>query len=203
MHFSINKFSAFRLLPSLALLLLIVAPIVSKAQQYSVRQSKVAFTIEAPAGNLIANNEKLTGYIDISKGDLFFDLKVDQFRFVSTQMPDYLNELSTKRFCEYYLETEQYPKASFRGKITNIASLDLSRDGVHQIQVEGLLTMHGTSRRIVKTAVIQAQQGKLKLQTALVLKLEDFDIPVPDMLKNFFFQQVTVEVDGVLLPQIQ
>lgn len=200
MNQSVNNYNRYRLRLALLLMSLLLAPVWAIARQYNLDHGKVAFSLQAPAGELMAENKAISGFMNTTNGNISFDVRVDQFRFVSVQMPDYINERSTKRFCDYYLETEKYPVATFRGRMININAIDLSKDGVYQVQVEGIMTMHGTTRKIVRPATIRSEQGRLVLQGSLVLKLADFEIPVPEMVKNFFFKQVKLDLTCVLVP---
>ena len=57
---------------------------------------------------------------------------------------EFKRALMQEHFNENYVESDKYPDAMFKGKVTNLKSIDFNKDGVYPAEVEGDLTMHGT-----------------------------------------------------------
>jgi len=50
-----------------------------------------------------------------------------------------------EHFNENYVESDKFPYATFKGKITD--DVDLSKDGTYNVSVSGDFTVHGVTNR--------------------------------------------------------
>ena len=53
-----------------------------------------------------------------------------------------------EHFNENYMESDKIPKATFKGKITNLSSVDFTKNGTYDVTVEGDLTIHDVTNKI-------------------------------------------------------
>ncbi len=171
------------------------------AQKYSFKEGELSFTVLAPAGNLLAIDSTISGAINIDDGTVFFDVAVKDFRFVSAFMPDYINTVTTKRFHQYYMESELYPLASFNGKISNARKINFSRNGTYKVDIAGVLTMHGISHKVTRSAQLIVKGQDITLQTKFSLIVTDYNIRVPQSIAGIFFNEVEIQANYRLVKQ--
>src|SRR4051812_29498793 len=86
------------------------------AQVLSCKDGTIRFTSEAPLELIKAQSNKATGVIDCATKNVAFSIDIDSFE-------GFNSGLQKEHFRENYMETEKYPKATFKGKI--IEDIDL------------------------------------------------------------------------------
>lgn len=107
--------------------------------------------------------------------------------------------LQKEHFNENYIESSKFPEATFNGKI--IEDADLTKDGSYTIRAKGNFTIHGVSQeRIIKSAVT-VRNGKMNLQSAFSVLLEDHNIPIPKVVKDKLSSEISVQVNCQLEPR--
>lgn len=167
----------------------------SFAGSYQLENGRVSITFPAPVGQLMAVNQDVSGSIDPKTGAVNLNIAVGGFRFITPSMPDYINETTTKRFHEYYLETDKFPNATFKGKIADLKKVNFSKDGTYTVEAKGLITIHGTTQEISRRGTITVKGKQVTLKTDFVLTLNDYRIRVPEVLQNVFFKEVNVGLE--------
>ncbi len=165
------------------------------ATQYNLSKGTVSFTLPAPIGELLATNSDMKGTLETSSGALNFTIAVGGFRFITAAMPDHINEATTKRFNDYYLETEKFPNASFKGQILDAKKINFSKEGTYNVKIKGAITIHGQQQEIWRDAAIVIKGGNISLKSVFTLSLSDYQVRVPEVVRDVFFKEVTVAVD--------
>ena len=51
-----------------------------------------------------------------------------------------------EHFNENYMESNTFPKANFKGTITDLGKVNFSKDGTYPVTVKGDLTIHGVTK---------------------------------------------------------
>jgi polyisoprenoid-binding protein YceI len=171
----------------------------ARGQQLTTESGQVTFELQAPAGKLEAIDSNLAGAVDMKKGTIEMKVDVAGFKFVTATMPGYMNTSTTKRFHEYYMETKQYPQATYTGNIVNLKSFNYKRDGVYTIQTKGTLSMHGVSQSVTCKGKITVKEGKMYLDTAFDIKPGDYKIRKPASLGGLYFEKVKLLVRATLV----
>ena len=72
--------------------------------------------------------------------------------------------------------SDQFPTATFNGKITNLSAVNFSKDGTYNAKVEGDLTLHGVTKKIAAAATIVVASGKIDAKTDFSINLDDYNI---------------------------
>src|SRR6187551_947535 len=88
---------------------------------YMTRSGQISFFSKTSMENIDATNNEVTSMIDTGKGDIVFAVLVKSFHFEKALMEEHFNE--------NYMESNKFPKATFQGKITNLSSINFSKDG--------------------------------------------------------------------------
>ena len=126
---------------------LFVFPLLLAAQdKLGSRDGEITFFSSTPMEDITAVNSKVASVFVPSTGAIEFSALIKAFEFRKAMMQEHFNE--------DYMESDQFPKAVFKGEVLPTAGDDLSRPGIHTDSVEGDLTMHGVTRHITVPATM-------------------------------------------------
>ena len=93
-----------------------------------------------------------------------------------------------------YMQSDKFPKAEFKGVITNIATVNFAKDGAYPIMATGDLLIRGISKKQSAAGLIIIEKGKIKSKSTFKIKLKDYGITGKDIgsvISNDI--QITVE----------
>ena len=128
----------------LLLMLLASLTYTTNAQsKYFTRSGTVIFDAEGKLDDveeIKAKNTVATCVLDAATGQMEWAVTMNKFTFASSLMQ--------KHFNENYVESEKYPKATFKGKITDISKVNFSKDGTYPVIVNGTMNLHGVTKEI-------------------------------------------------------
>lgn len=171
------------LLLSLALL-----PLCAVAQdRYMTRTGHIAFHSGTPVEDIHADNRKVSSVWDASSGAIEFAVLIKAFEFEKALMQEHFNE--------NYMESNTYPKATFKGKVAGITADQLKKPGTYEGTVEGELTMHGATKPLkTKATVVVDAGGAVKASADFVVKPEDHGIAIPGVVRKNIAEEIQVMV---------
>jgi polyisoprenoid-binding protein YceI len=167
----------------------LLLPFATTAQvRYSTRTGEVSFFSATPAENIQAVNHKATSVFDVTTGKVEFSLLMKAFEFEKALMQEHFNE--------NYMESNTFPKGTFKGKVTGITPDELAKPGMKEVTIEGDLTMHGvTQHRTFKGMVtIDPAGSMLKVSCDFVVKPEDHKITIPSVVRGQIAEEIQVKV---------
>ena len=98
-------------------------------------------------------------------------------------------------FNENYVESSKYPKSEFRGIITNMRDINLSKDGVYPAHVKGSLTIHGITKEVETNGTVEVRGGKVTAKTKFDITLKDYGIAGSQIGKKIA-ERVAITVDS-------
>lgn len=161
-----------------------------QAQKYMTKAGYVYFKSHTDAIDIDGSNNKVAAILDASNGEFVAIVLIKAF-----ELP-----LATadKHFHETYMESDTYPKATFKGKIIEFQTIDLSKDGEYSITAEGELSIHGQARNIKQPAKLKVKNGELVGNCTLQVNIDDFAIKVPNDVKDRVAKVVDVKIDITL-----
>jgi len=159
------------------------------AQKIMTRSGFVKFYSEAPLENIEATNNQVSSVIETSDGSFAFLVPIKGFVFEKALMQEHFNE--------NYMESGQYPKASFKGKIEGVEQVNFKEDGEYQTTFSGTMNIHGVDRKISEKATINVKDGNASLHSDFELTPEDYDIKIPAGKRDNIAKtvEVTVKID--------
>jgi polyisoprenoid-binding protein YceI len=160
------------------------------AQKYYSKTAKVSFVSEAPIEKIVATNNSGYLVVDASNGQLEMSVLIKGFQFEKALMQDHFNE--------NYMESGKYPKAFFKGRITNMTTMSLTKDGTYHADVKGDLTIHGITKPIATQARMIVNGGKVSAQGNFDVAIVDYGIEVPKVVRENIAKQVKVSVNADL-----
>ncbi len=134
---------------------------------YSSKTGDISFFSSAPLKNIEANNSEVESKL-ASNGQVAFILLIKGFKFKNQKMEDDFNE--------NYMESSKYPKANFKGNITNISEINFSKDGIYPAKVKGTLTIHGATKEITSDGTIEVKGPQVIAKSKFDVALKDYNI---------------------------
>lgn len=155
------------------------------SQKMITRSGEIKFEASVQAfEEVIAKSNTASCIFNTATGEIAVLSLVKSFRFKVPLMEEHFNE--------NYIESDQFPKASFKGKVINFdASKIIS--GKTTFDLEGDLFLHGVTKKIAtKITFVQSEQ-KLVSTCRFKVKPTDYNIKIPSLVKNKIAE--TVEID--------
>ena len=142
------------------------ATAVSAQKKYSTNNATIHF-IAVDDNDIDAVNKEVVSRLE-SNGDMSFILLIKNFKFEMETMQNHFNT--------EYLESDKFPRAFFSGKITNINTVNFTKDGKYPITASGNIQVHGVSKPIQTNGFIEIKNGFVKTSAQFTVTLKDFGI---------------------------
>jgi hypothetical protein len=172
---------------SLFLLLPAVTGVAHAQERYATKEGDITFVSDTPVEKIEAVNHKTVAIIDATTGAIEMSALIKSFEFEKALMQEHFNE--------NYMESNTYPKAIFKGRMTGLKPEMLKTPGKHEVVVEGELTMHGVTRKVsTKGTIGMDAAGPVKAACDLVIKPEDYGIKIPTVVRGQIAEEVKVQV---------
>lgn len=173
-------------------LILIIATSATAQEQYFTKSGHIDFYSHAPLEDIQADNNQVAAFLEVPSGKLTFAALMKSFEFEKALMQEHFNE--------NYVESDEYPKAIFKGIITDFEKVDLSQKGEIEVSVVGKLTLHGVTKALSTKATLNIQKDKIVGKSVFIAKPEDFKIKIPNAVKNNIAKEIRVTVNVDFLP---
>jgi polyisoprenoid-binding protein YceI len=158
-----------------------------QAQKFISKSGFVKFYSYTPIEEIEASNNQAASIFDASTGDVQVSLLIRSFSFKK--------ELMQEHFNENYMESDVYPKSSFKGKIVDINEVDFKKDGIYNVEVDGEITIHGVTKPLKTSATIHIEKGIPTAKTTFKILTEDFNIEIPDLVKEKIAKEIEITLD--------
>lgn len=162
---------------SVATLLLFLALLVpANAQRYMTKTGHISFFSHTPLEDIKADNNQVASVVDLSTGEMVFQVLIRSFRFEKALMEEHFNE--------NYLESHKYPRSTFNGKITDPAPEIIAKGGKHDVTVEGDLNIHNVTRKITAGGTMEVANKTLTVTSKFNIRPEDYEIKIPAVVRD-------------------
>lgn len=160
------------------------------AQKYFTKEGKIAFHAGTKVEAIDGTSSTATCVVDSKTGDMEWSVLVKGFHFESALMEEHFNE--------NYMESNTYPKATFKGKIDNIASVNFTKDGTYNVKVTGNLTMHGVTKQVSVDGTIVVKGGVVSLNSKFNVNPKDYNIAIPSAVQDKISNNIEIIVAASL-----
>ena len=155
---------------SILFFLIATVSITGFAQKKTTTSATIAFDASTSIDDLPkAENKTAVAAIDPSKNTIQFEAAIKNFSFTNPKIQEHFNQKS-------WLNSDEHPKATFNGTITNPSAINFKKDGTYTVNVEGDLTIKGKTQKVTTPATIAVAGKKLKALAVFSIKLADFGI---------------------------
>jgi polyisoprenoid-binding protein YceI len=145
-------------------------------ERYFTKAGTISFTAGTPLEDIDATNKSVTSVIDISTGQIEFAVLLKGFEFKRALMQEHFNE--------NYVESEKFPKSTFKGKISDADKVNFKKDGSYPATVKGTLEIHGVKKEVETKGTIKVAGGVISSDAAFKILLEDYGIKIPGAVKD-------------------
>jgi hypothetical protein len=158
--------------------------------KFYTKSGKISFFSSTPMEDISAINKSVVSLLDTKTGDLQFAALMKGFEFKKALMQEHFNK--------DYVESSKYPKAEFKGQITNNSEIKYTTDGTYTAKVKGKLTLHGITKDIETTGNITVKDGKLTLGSSFNVLVADYKIAIEKSYIDNIAKSIKVTVDCIL-----
>lgn len=170
-----------------ACVLLVAMTLQLSAQKYFTRDGKISFSSEAPLEKIEAVNNKVSSILDAETGELEFAVLIKSFHFEKALMEEHFNE--------NYMESTKYPKATFKGKITNLSDCDLTSNGSYRAAVSGDMTIHGVTKPVQASGEFKVNDSAISASSVFEITVADYEIEIPKVVRENIAKVIQVHVE--------
>lgn len=163
-----------------------------QAQKFFTKTGTITFSSETPMEKIDAKNQQVISIIDTEDGGMAFNVLMKGFNFEKALMQEHFNEK--------YVESDKYPKATFKGKIANFEEIDFSTSGEYQVNITGEMNLHGQAKEVTAEGTLTVEDGKIMGVSTFELLLADFGIDIPKVVKDNIAESISIIVNATYEP---
>ncbi len=170
------------------LAILLFTAVAGRAQEkWFTRNGTINIFSKTAAENIDASNHEVFSMLDEQKNELAFQVLNTGFEFKKQLMQEHFNE--------DYMESSKFPKASFKGVITDPSKINFDKEGSYKVVVAGDLTMHGVTNKVSIPATILVGEKEISGESKFDVKLADYGIKIPSVVSNQVSETIAVKVN--------
>lgn len=154
--------------------------------KYLTNSGTIVFYSHTAIEDITAENNEVASVIDSENGDLAVIVQITAFEFEKKKMQEHFNE--------NYMESELFPKATFKGSILNNQDVEYTSPGVYDVQVEGDLTIHGVTNQVSAKGTVEVRTGEIIAKTKFMLNPEDYGIKIPRVVRKNIAENMEIRI---------
>ena len=136
-----------------------------------------------------AKNESVSCVLNTKTGEIAALALQKGFRFKIALMEEHFNE--------NYVESDKYPKATFKGKIENFDYSKIDKTS-KSYTIKGIVELHGKSKEISINATIKKADNGIEIKSDFALNTDDFNIEIPSVVSKKVSKKVNVSFHFLL-----
>jgi YceI-like domain len=169
---------------------LLVSQLGLSQSKYFTKSANVSFDATAKNSPEEIKAKQKSGTLVITDGGAVeAAVLIKSFLFKAALMQEHFNE--------NYMESTKFPKATFKGKVSE-GSYTLGQDGVYDVKITGKMTMHGITKDLTAPAKVTVKGGKISTEANLTLVLADYGISVPGLVADKVGKEAKITIKGDL-----
>ena len=165
---------------------LILVSSVTMAQKVYTKNGNISFFSKSPLENISADNNQVMSVLNTQTGEMQFSILIKGFHFEKALMEEHFNE--------NYMESEKYPKSTFKGMISDISKVNFKKDGSYPVTVSGDLNIHGVTNKVSVPGTVTVKGGSITANSKFIVKLADYKISVPKVVKDNIAENIEITV---------
>ena len=176
----------------LTIIVLTISAVSFAQDKFYTKTGSISFFSRTTLEDIDAHNRSVTCVLDTKTGNVQFSVLMKGFEFKKALMQEHFNE--------DYIESDKYPRAEFKGQITNNNSIDYTKEEVQQAKVKGQLTIHGQTNEIETDGTVSIKNGKILIASEFPVTVADYKITVAAFAKSKVAKTINVKVSCILEP---
>ncbi|WP_276479907.1 YceI family protein [Paraflavitalea pollutisoli] len=173
-------------------ILLLLSVLGNAQDKFFTKSGKISFVSKGTVETITAKHKGVTCVVDSKSGAIQYAVLMKGFEFAKALMQEHFNE--------NYVESDKYPKADFKGMVSNNSEIRYGQDGSYPAKVKGTLSLHGVTKEIEVPGTIVVNGGKPQLNASFSILLSDYHIKIPAVVKDNISNTVAITVDCALEP---
>lgn len=180
-----NKICEMKVVQLLTICVLLIGTIGYAQDRKITKTGQITFEASVPSFEEVkATNESVSCVLNTKTGEIASLALVKGFRFKIALMEEHFNE--------NYIESDKYPKATFKGKLINFDASTLN-SSPKKIKLNGTLELHGKSKQINTVAIISKKGNDIEITTDFDVNAEDFNIQIPKIVRQKVAKTVNIK----------
>jgi polyisoprenoid-binding protein YceI len=157
----------------------------TRSSVHNFEKGTVGFTSDAPLEMIKAKSDEVRGLVNFRDGTFAFTIPVQSFQGFNSR-------LQQEHFNENYMESTDFPKASFAGKI--IEKIDVANAGEYKVRAKGKLTVHGVTQERIIQASLTIGEKEVVIQSEFLVPLNDHNIVIPKIVQQKIAETIMVQI---------
>ncbi|WP_460219264.1 YceI family protein [Psychroserpens sp. MEBiC05023] len=161
------------------------------AQKYFTKTGTTEFKASVEAFEPVeAKNKSTTVILNIENGQIAGLLFVKAFHFEIALMQEHFNE--------NYMDSDKYPKATFRGQLEEFDLNNLSNES-QEFKLKGTLIVRGKEKKIDAIALLKKEGDKILFTSAFNVKPQEFNIKIPSIVREKIASSINLTLNYELV----
>lgn len=175
------------------LIMLLATAFGANAQgKFFSKTALVSFNASTAVEDIDAQTNTGTIVLDAQTGKLETAVLVKAFQFKRALMQEHFNE--------NYMESSKYPKAVFKGELTNLSDVNFKKDGTYKVKVKGTMEMHGVKKEVTTNGTLTVAGKNLKVNSDFIIVCADYNIKIPSVVADKIAKEIKVTFNTELQP---
>ena len=166
--------------------LLLLLSLAVQGQKYLTRDAYIRFFSSTPIEDIEAVNVQVSSILSAAKSDIVFQVPIKAFVFEKALMQEHFNE--------NYMESDNFPNATFKGKIVGLPDLQSLTEEGTPIQVQGMLTIHGVAQEVEESFSIRKEKDHILFEGVFSVSPADHGIKIPSAVSDKIAESIEVSI---------
>ncbi|WP_299607540.1 YceI family protein [uncultured Aquimarina sp.] len=168
--------------------LFIISGTVLAQGKFITKKGVISFEASVPSFEEVkAKNTTVTAILNTDNGEIAALALVKGFRFKNALMEEHFNE--------NYIESDDFPKATFKGVLVDFDVENLQKEYI----IKGKLSLHGKSKEIQTKGILTKDGNTISISSTFIAKPEDFDIKIPGIVSKKIADDISVSLNFLLI----
>ncbi len=156
-------------------------------KRFITKTGNISFSAGTALEDIDGVNKSVTSLFDMATGEIVFTLLIKGYEFKSSLLQEHFNE--------NYMESDKFPKSTFKGKITNLDKINFLKDGLYPATIKGTLEIHGVTNNVEATGNFKVSGEAVTSTSDFVVLLEDYKITIPSLVKDKIAKTAKIKVN--------
>lgn len=152
------------------------------SQKYFTRTGTTEFKASVATFEPVEALNNSTSVLLTNDGKIASQLFISAFKFKIALMQEHFNE--------NFMDSDKYPKATFKGEILNFNVNNLTSTKKHFIK--GILTIKGIDKEIEAKATVSKVDDIIKIASQFTVLPSDFNIKIPSIIRKKIAKEIII-----------
>ncbi len=163
------------------------------AQKYLTKNGTTSFKASVEAFEPVeAINKSTTAVLNTNNGQIAALIFIKAFHFEIALMEEHFNE--------NYMDSDEFPKATFNGEIKDFDFSKLSSQP-QSFELSGHLTIKNIQKPILTTIELSKEENTIIMTCEFMVKPQDFDIEIPKLIREKIAKTIQIETQYAFKPK--